>query len=67
MIGKAGVSITDLSLKGEVRIEGEIWRAESISGDIAKGEQVSVKALKGLVVMVERVQTSNDSSMNGQR
>lgn len=57
MIGAAGVTITDLSPKGEVRVNGEIWRAESLSGDIAKGEQVSVKALKGLVVMVERVQT----------
>ena len=61
MIGKAGVTITDLSPKGEVRVNGEIWRAESLSGDISKGEQVSVKALKGLVVMVEKVQTPNDS------
>jgi membrane-bound serine protease (ClpP class) len=56
MIGKTGTAITDLKPKGEVRVEGEIWRAESLSGDIAKGEQVNVKALKGLVVMVEKVQ-----------
>ena len=56
MIGKTGTAITDLKPKGEVRVEGEIWRAESLSGDIAKGEQVSVKALNGLVVMVEKVQ-----------
>jgi membrane-bound serine protease (ClpP class) len=67
MIGAAGVAITDLGPKGEVRVNGEIWRAESLSGDISKGEQVCVKALKGLVVMVERVQTSKDSSMNNQR
>ena len=57
LIGKTGVAITNLSPKGEVRVEGEIWRAEAVSGDITKGEQVSVKALKGLVVVVERVQT----------
>jgi len=66
MIGKSGVAITDLNPKGEVRVGGEIWRAESISGNIAKGEQVSVKTLKGLVVMVEKVQTSSDSSINNQ-
>jgi membrane-bound serine protease (ClpP class) len=66
LIGKVGVAITDVSPKGEVRVEGEIWRAETVSGDIAKGEQVNVKALKGLVVMVERVQTQNASSINNQ-
>jgi membrane-bound serine protease (ClpP class) len=69
MIGKTGVAITDLKPKGEVRVAGETWRAESLSGDIAKGEQVSVKALNGLVVMVEKVQeqkvqATNDSSTN---
>ena len=67
MIGKIGVAITDLKPKGEVRVVGENWRAESLSGDIEKGEQVNVKALKGLVVMVEKVQEQkvqapNDSS-----
>ena len=36
MIGKTGVAITDLKPKGEVRVAGEIWRAESLSGDIDK-------------------------------
>jgi len=35
--------------------------AESLSGDIAKGESVNVEALNGLVVMVEKVQEQNDS------
>jgi len=56
MIGKMGVATTDLKPKGEVRVAGENWRAESLSGDIGQGEKVNVKALKGLVVMVERVQ-----------
>ena len=67
MVGKAGVAITDLSPNGEVRVNGEIWRAESLSGNISKGEQVSVRALKGLVVVVERVQISNDSSLDNHR
>ncbi len=67
MIGKIGVAITDLKPKGDVRVGGENWRAESLSGDIEIGERVNVKALKGLVVMVEKVQeqkvqATNDSS-----
>ena len=54
MIGKKAVAVTDLTPKGEVRVLGEIWRAESLSGNIAKGEQVMVKELNGLVVMVEK-------------
>jgi membrane-bound serine protease (ClpP class) len=60
MIGKTGVAITDLKPKGEVRVVGEIWRAESLSGDIAKGEQVTVKALNGLVIMVQKDQDQTE-------
>jgi len=56
MIGKTGIAWTDLKPKGEIRVEGVTWRAESLSGDINKGEQVTVKALKGLVVLVEKVE-----------
>ncbi len=57
MMEKTGIAITDLTPKGEVRVQGEIWRAESSSGNILKGEQVTVKALKGLVVIVEKTQS----------
>jgi membrane-bound serine protease (ClpP class) len=71
MIGKIGVAITDLKPKGEVRVVGETWRAESLSGDIEKGAKVAVKALKGLVVMVEKVQEQKvqgpDNSSNNIR
>ena len=56
MMGKTGIAITDLTPKGEVRVQGEIWRAESSSGNILRGEQVTVKALNGLVVIVEKNQ-----------
>jgi membrane-bound serine protease (ClpP class) len=56
LIGKTGIVTTDLNPKGEVRVEGVIWRAQSLSGDIAKGERVTVKALKGLTVTVEKAQ-----------
>jgi membrane-bound serine protease (ClpP class) len=54
LIGKMGVAITDLTPKGEVRVAGEIWRAESLTGNIQKGTTVTVKVLTGLVVQVEK-------------
>ena len=54
ILGKGGVAITDLSIKGEVRVEGIIWRAESVTGEIKKGEMVKVKSIQGLVIMVEK-------------
>ncbi len=58
MIGKIGVAVSDLKPNGEVRVEGEIWRAESVSIGVAKGEKVRVKSLKGLVVVVEKFSDS---------
>jgi membrane-bound serine protease (ClpP class) len=55
LIGKTGTAISDLKPKGEVRVEGEIWHAESLSGDIVNGEKVCVKALNGLVMKVEKI------------
>ena len=54
LVGKIGVALTDLNPKGEVRVQGEIWRAKSLSGDILKGGRVIVKDLVGLVVEVEK-------------
>jgi membrane-bound serine protease (ClpP class) len=55
LLQKTGVAITDLAPKGEVRVEGVIWRAESASGIIAKGERVRLKELRGLVLIVEKL------------
>jgi membrane-bound serine protease (ClpP class) len=54
ILGKTGIAITDISPKGEVRVEGIIWRAQSASVEIKKGEQVSVKSIQGLVIIVEK-------------
>ncbi len=65
MMGKVGVAITDLTPKGEIRVQGEIWRAESSSGNILKGEQVTVKALNGLVVIVEKTVLTEKTQTTG--
>jgi membrane-bound serine protease (ClpP class) len=62
MIGKTAITITDLKPNGEIRVLGEIWRAKSTSGDIAKGEHVTVKNLEGLVVIVEKLHLKEENS-----
>jgi membrane-bound serine protease (ClpP class) len=57
IIGKMGVAITDLSPMGEARVDGIIWRAQSQSGEVKKGEQVKVKSIQGLLIIVEKTQT----------
>jgi membrane-bound serine protease (ClpP class) len=52
IIGKKGIAITDIDNEGEVRVEGIIWRARSISR-IEKGKNVVVKGIEGLVLIVE--------------
>lgn len=54
IIGKMGIATTELKPKGEVKVSGVTWRAESLSGDIEKGEAIRVKSLNGLVATVEK-------------
>jgi membrane-bound serine protease (ClpP class) len=54
-IGSTGITLEELDPRGSVQVNGEIWQAESLSGKIEKGEQVSVKSLKDFKAFVERV------------
>jgi membrane-bound serine protease (ClpP class) len=40
---------------GYIRVQGEIWNAESLSGTIDKGEEVRIKEMKNLKLFVERI------------
>jgi membrane-bound serine protease (ClpP class) len=53
MIGKTGVSIETLNPLGRVTLQGEIWNAASVSGQIDKGEKIRVLAIKNLQLQVE--------------
>ena len=55
LIGKIGITISDLNPDGEMRVEGEIWHARSISGKIRKGERVKVIKREGLVLLVKKI------------
>jgi len=53
MVGQVGVATTDIAPDGTVKLKGEFWRATS-EKRIRKGEEVVVKDVKGLVLIVEK-------------
>jgi membrane-bound serine protease (ClpP class) len=55
LIGITGESLTMLSPNGTVKVQGEIWNAESVSGNIAAGEKVRIKEMKNLKLYVELI------------
>jgi len=54
LIGMTGEARTDLDPEGMVFLFGELWKAHSESGPVAKGESVTVIAIKGLLLTVRR-------------
>jgi membrane-bound serine protease (ClpP class) len=57
-IGETGITLETLDPLGTVRVHGEIWRAESVSGRIEMGEKIYVKSMKNFKVYVEPLLTS---------
>jgi membrane-bound serine protease (ClpP class) len=55
MIGEIGETIASLEPAGMIRLHGELWRAESVSGTITQGKQVRVKSIHNLTLYVEQV------------
>ncbi len=54
MLGLTGVAVENLEPEGQIRIRGEIWKAEARQ-KVKKGEKVKVVDRKGLVLIVEKV------------
>ncbi len=54
LIGKFGQTMESLHPFGRVRIHGEIWKAESLSGEITENEKIVVKGIKNLTLYVEQ-------------
>jgi membrane-bound serine protease (ClpP class) len=57
MTGSIGETLETLDPVGRVRVHGESWNAESLSGSINKGEKVLVKEIKNLKLYVESLNT----------
>lgn len=53
--GYTGEVIDGLDPSGTVKINGETWNAESLSGPIGKGEKVRIKEIKNLKLYVEPI------------
>jgi membrane-bound serine protease (ClpP class) len=53
IIDETGVAITDLDPEGEIKVHGEIWRAESIEDIIKSGSRVIVVSLSNLKLKVK--------------
>lgn len=55
LVGDTGEVIEALSPTGIIKVQGEIWNAESLTGTIDKGEKVRIKEMKNLKLFVERI------------
>ncbi len=53
--GMKGEAITGLDPHGQVRIMGEIWKAQTAGSSIEKGSIIRVLAEKGLTLEVEKI------------
>lgn len=56
LIGQIGETLDVLDPIGTVKIQGEIWKAESISGKINAGEKVRINNMKDLKLFVEKIE-----------
>lgn len=56
--GAIGVAISPLSPEGQIRVQGEVWKARTTGNTIAKGESVRVVEVSGLTVIVEPLKQS---------
>jgi membrane-bound serine protease (ClpP class) len=57
MVNKTGEVLTALEPDGTILVHGEIWQAESVSGNMSKGEKVRVISLNGLKLKVASLNT----------
>lgn len=53
--GVTGIAISDLNPTGSVKAMGEIWRAESLDGEIRKDEKVVIESSSGLKLYVKKI------------
>lgn len=54
LIGETGVVLSNLKPLGEIKVHGEIWNAESVEGDISKGNAVQVIGVDKFKLIVKK-------------
>jgi len=62
LVDETGVANEILSPSGMVLVHGELWQAESLSGEINKGEKIIVKERKNLKLFVELLRVGDAGS-----
>lgn len=65
MVGLTGTSLNDFEGRGFVFVHGERWMAKA-SQPVVKGQQVKVIGIKGLVLTVEPLDATSDTSAKEQ-
>jgi len=60
LVDKNGVVTEDLEPMGMVRVNGELWKAESLSGSIKKDEKIHVVRMEGFKLFVEKVSETQE-------
>ncbi len=55
LIGMTGEVLDVLDPSGNIKVQGEIWKAASLAGTINKGEKVRIKEVKELKLFVEPI------------
>lgn len=53
IVGEMGETIDNLQPVGMVRVHGELWKAESVSGNLGSGQRIRVTAIRDLKLFVE--------------
>ena len=56
LIGRIGIAYTDIDVYGLIRIDNELWKAETLY-PVKKGEKVRITDMNGLSLLVESVTT----------
>lgn len=54
LIGKIGKAKESLNPSGMILVNGELWQAQSLSGEINEGEKVRIKSMEGFKLFVEK-------------
>ncbi len=55
IIGEIGEAVSELNPKGQVRVHGEIWSAESFEETILSGSKVKVEGINNLKLKVRKI------------
>jgi membrane-bound serine protease (ClpP class) len=70
LVGRQGVALSPLEPGGQVRVQGEIWKARTRGEILLKDERIEVLSVEGLTLVVRRlagVDTGSRTELGQQR